>query len=1135
VHRLTLQALRNALSNSSPRSHRGSITLLVALCATLALATATSATGAARANTPGVTYARDGSVTVALQAQTVAMKGSARTSSVRRKSLKRTTAATALLPGPTGLRVAGTTQTSITIAWDAASRLRSTFEVLKNGVRVGKTTSARYTIVGMTCGASYTLGVRRVVQGSYRTATTSIVGATSPCPDAVAPSAPTQLTEIARTSTSATVSWAPSTDNVGVVGYQAYSAGVAIGTTADTSYTFTGLACGASYEIAIAAFDANRRLSAATPFTVFTSSCADTTAPTIPAGFGPASVSRTSISLRWTKATDDTSVAGYGMWKNGTALGNVANTTYDANGLNCGTSYTFAVDAFDPAGNRSAKSTATVATSACAPQADTQAPSVPDNQRITGTSQTTVTMAWDASSDNVGVTGYQVWLDDVLVDTTTALSYTYSGLTCGTQYTVGLVAFDAAGNKSNRAFASGPAQTSPCATPPPGPDTQAPSAPGNLAVTGATTTSISFGWSPSTDNVGVTGYTFHRGSTELGTTSGTAYSASGLTCGTSYTVSVVARDAAGNVSAPASLVAATAACADTQPPSQPTGINQSSKTETSISVTWSAATDNVGVVGYSLFRDGTNVANTAGRSYTFTGLTCGTSYTLAVKAYDAAGNVSPQGAVLMTTSSCPDTLPPTVPDNQTISASTSTTLTMTWSPSTDNVGVAGYEAWLDNVKVGTTTGTSYNYTSLTCGTTYTVGLVAYDTAGNATDRAYASGQASTAACASPPPPAPTPPPPPPPAPTPPPPAPTPPPPPPPAPTPPPAPPTTGAANLWVDPSGGSCNRAGTPGSYVDAQACGTLDAAWDAAQSGDTILVKTGTYTASQTITGSKSADTFVLAAPGESPKFTSQTINLNADHIVIGDDQATERTGMWLGSVDVGGRYVTMRNIDVTCDDTAPWTLYGGKCNARLGDTSGGGLCANDFQMLGGSIGPTIDGVSGSPGESKLCWWGGNESGMTFDGVRFHDNRIAAPGTHTECLFFAGGNNVTIRNSRFEGCNVYAIYVTHCGDSGCSPTQYPRARNVTIENNTFQRVQNRAQSELRLGAYGVRFENWTIRGNTFVNGDATWATNGEGATYSGVVVSGNTFGESGQCAEPGMTLLNNHAPSTVCAAGQYG
>lgn len=80
--------------------------------------------------------------------------------------------------------------------------------------------------------------------------------------------------------------------------------------------------------------------------------------------------------------------------------------------------------------------------------ADTQAPTAPTNLRATGTTSTSVSLAWNASTDNVGVTGYDVYRGSALVTTTTATSYTVTGLTPGTAYTFTVKARDAAGNVS---------------------------------------------------------------------------------------------------------------------------------------------------------------------------------------------------------------------------------------------------------------------------------------------------------------------------------------------------------------------------------------------------------------------------------------------------------------------------------------------------------------------------------------------------------------------------------------------------------------------------------------------------------------------------------------------------------------
>ncbi|WP_238011711.1 carbohydrate-binding protein [Dactylosporangium sp. AC04546] len=94
---------------------------------------------------------------------------------------------------------------------------------------------------------------------------------------------------------------------------------------------------------------------------------------------------------------------------------------------------------------------------------------------------------------------------------------------------------------------------------------------------------------------------------------------------------------------------------DTTPPSAPTGLASPAKTASTVSLTWTASTDNVGVTGYRVLRGGTQVATTATTSYTDSGLTAATAYTYTVQAYDAAGNTSAASAPLTVTTSTQST------------------------------------------------------------------------------------------------------------------------------------------------------------------------------------------------------------------------------------------------------------------------------------------------------------------------------------------------------------------------------------------------------------------------------------------------------------------------------------------------
>jgi chitodextrinase len=185
------------------------------------------------------------------------------------------------------------------------------------------------------------------------------------------------------------------------------------------------------------------------------------------------------------------------------------------------------------------------------PVADTQPPTVPTNLAVAARTSTTVSLTWTASTDNVGVTGYRILEGATQVGTSATTSFTVTGLAPSTAHTYTVRAVDAAGNVSAASNAV-TVTTNPDTT-----DTQAPTAPTNLIVTGTTSRSIALTWTPSTDNVGVTGYRIFRDTTLAGTSTFNIFLAAGLTPNTSYTFTVQALDAAGNVSAPSNAVTAT--------------------------------------------------------------------------------------------------------------------------------------------------------------------------------------------------------------------------------------------------------------------------------------------------------------------------------------------------------------------------------------------------------------------------------------------------------------------------------------------------------------------------------------------------------------------------------------------------
>ena len=180
---------------------------------------------------------------------------------------------------------------------------------------------------------------------------------------------------------------------------------------------------------------------------------------------------------------------------------------------------------------------------------DTIAPTAP-TLSASGTTETTTSLSWSGATDNVGVTGYDVYKDGVLLGSTASTSYVVSGLTNSTTYSFTVKAKDAAGNVS---VASNVVSVT---TLTPTPDTTAPTTP-TLSASGTTTTTTNLSWSGATDNVAVTGYDVYKGGIFLASTTTTNYAVSGLTASTTYTFTVRAKDAAGNISVDSNTVSVT--------------------------------------------------------------------------------------------------------------------------------------------------------------------------------------------------------------------------------------------------------------------------------------------------------------------------------------------------------------------------------------------------------------------------------------------------------------------------------------------------------------------------------------------------------------------------------------------------
>jgi fibronectin type 3 domain-containing protein len=298
-------------------------------------------------------------------------------------------------------------------------------------------------------------------------------------------------------------------------------------------------------------------------------------------------------------------------------------------------------------------------------------------------------------------------------------------------------------------------------------DTQAPTAPSGLTATAASSTQINLVWTGSTDNVGVTNYLIERcqgascsSFVQIATVTGTSYSNTGLTASTSYSYRVRATDAAGNPGGYSNTGSATtlASGGDTQAPSTPAGLGATATSSSQITLSWTASTDNVGVTGYLVERcqgagcsSWAQIATPTVTSYSDAGLTASSSYSYRVRAKDAANNLSDYSSTSSATTTSGgggDVEPPTTPTALSGTAASSTQINLSWTASSDNVGVTGYllercqgASCSSFAQIATPSGTTYSDTALSGSTTYVYRVRAQDAASNPSN--YSSSATAT--------------------------------------------------------------------------------------------------------------------------------------------------------------------------------------------------------------------------------------------------------------------------------------------------------------------------------------------------------------------------------------------------------
>lgn len=277
---------------------------------------------------------------------------------------------------------------------------------------------------------------------------------------------------------------------------------------------------------------------------------ADSTRPDAPTDIVSVGTTSSTIDIEWTVPVGGVIATNYRVYIDGTEA-NFGAITYTGStpdtptatlrNLVNGQSYTIEVTSLSQDGVESYKSAPLVTSTTL----NGSTPSDPTNLVLVSKTSTSINVSWTASvfGTPTGDNGYSVYLDGVFLTNVTTNSHSITGLSSTTSYDIKVKAFDSAA-ASDSGFSNTLTVVTNDAL-----DLTAPSIPQDLETISKTTSSIFFGWQPSTDNVGVAGYKVYVNGTYLASTTNSSYNVTGLSSATLYTLNVSAYDANNNESA----------------------------------------------------------------------------------------------------------------------------------------------------------------------------------------------------------------------------------------------------------------------------------------------------------------------------------------------------------------------------------------------------------------------------------------------------------------------------------------------------------------------------------------------------------------------------------------------------------
>ncbi len=574
-----------------------------------------------------------------------------------------------LLPLPnTPQNLTGTeTPYSVALTWDAVPYAAS-YELKRNGAVVYTGTDTTYSDTGLTPDTNYTYTL--IAKNATGDSAAATLAKHTPIPVPATPTLSSGVVDPDRI----VLNWGavPYADS-----YKLTRNGTEIYAGSATTFTDQALTPATAYHYSLVAINASGSSTAAT----LSQTTASLPIPATPGNLS-GTVAETSVSLTWDPVTW---VADYVLSRDGSVIYTGSATSYNDTGLTPDTTYNYSLIARNASGDSPSND---VTRRTLLP-----VPNTPGS--FTGTPQPTVIdLSWSAVSY---ATSYEVKRNGAVIYTGTATTYTDTGLTPATAYSYEVKAINASGSSSaatlNQSTASLPIPATP-----------------SLAATEAETT-VNLTWNAVP---WATAYELKRDGTVIYSGNATSYNDTGLTPDTEYVYSLVARNSSGD-SASADLTRRTVLPL----PTTPTGLTATA-TETQMTLTWNAVPY---AATYQVKRNGTEIYNGSGLTYTDTGLIPNTSYAYEVTAVNARGFSATPATLTQNTADYPI---PATPSNL-AGAETENSVSLTWDAVT---WATTYELKRGSTVIYTGSATSFDDTGLTPDTLYHYSLIARNTSGD---------------------------------------------------------------------------------------------------------------------------------------------------------------------------------------------------------------------------------------------------------------------------------------------------------------------------------------------------------------------------------------------------------------------